>query len=117
MKRDVYECDGCGVRHGHRTEMTPARVRHRSGEWEAPEQETLHICIACDGVDITGAGSSISDVNQVWGEFLVDGPTGPVVGVYSQATQQVLLREDLDPEQHGNVAVMEDAMDAVEALV
>ena len=96
--------------------MTPARVRHRSGEWEAPEQETLHICIACDGVGITGASSSISDVNQVWGEYLVDGPTGPVVGLHCEASEQVLLREDLS-EQHGNVAIIEDAMDAVEALL
>lgn len=116
MKRTVYECDGCGERHGHRTEMIPARVRHQSDEWTDPTQETLHICIACDGVGITGAGSSISDVNQAWSEYLVDAGRH-VVGLRNEATGEVLLRENLSVEQHGNVAIIRDAMDAVEDLL
>ena len=118
MKRPVYECDGCGERHGHRTEMHEVRIRHRSGEWESPEQETLHVCIACDGLEDapTGASASISDTMEVWHEFLVDGPTGPVVGLRT-SEGHVVLREDLNVPDHGNVALIRDAMDGVEALL
>lgn len=44
----MWECEGCGDRHGHRTEMTPyPLVRAAKSPFEAPTEETVHACLAC----------------------------------------------------------------------
>lgn len=46
----MFECDGCGTRHGHATDMLdiPLLSKHaRGGEWEAPEEVTMHACLDC----------------------------------------------------------------------
>ncbi|AGM11178.1 hypothetical protein M197_gp13 [Haloarcula hispanica tailed virus 2] len=114
MKRPVYECDNCGERHGHRTEMAEVPLRHSSDIWTAPRLETLHVCLDCDFGEATGAWSSVNDVTDVYEAFLVD--SGEVVGLMGQDGQPV-LRKDLSVETHGNVAIIRDAMDAVEGLL
>lgn len=47
MKRPIFECDGCGDRHGHRTEMHDLDVVYPSGEYSEPTTETLHVCLEC----------------------------------------------------------------------
>lgn len=43
----VFQCDSCGDRHGHETEMWPWEIRYKQGDYAHPREETLHSCIQC----------------------------------------------------------------------
>lgn len=107
-ERSIFECDGCGDRHGHRTEMTEVPVRYSSGEFEKPDEETLHLCIDC-------YSPSVSDVTDVYHYFLATRPDGEVVGLLADDT--VVHLSDITVENHGNVAIIEDAAETVEAVI
>lgn len=88
-KRPMYECNGCGERHGHRTEMVEVRLRHASGEWEEPTDETIHLCIECNHLSLT-------DVASTYEFVLVEAHDGPVVGVKDYSGNVLTKRRVID---------------------
>lgn len=46
-QHDVYECDGCGDRHGHKTEMLEVPLVKESDLFEEPDRMVAHLCTGC----------------------------------------------------------------------
>lgn len=85
MKLTKYECDGCGVVHGHKTEMQEIPIRFKSGKWLEAKEHTMHLCVDC-------ATEPLKDVSHV----LANRPKGEVEGVIAGSI--VLLEEELNHE-------------------
>lgn len=115
-ERTVFECDGCSETLGYRNGLTEVPLVYESDTWEEPTTETCHLCVDCGGVDV-------DDVLGVYDAFLCDSPNGEVVELRRKAETTVLDNadpetqyvrvEDLHPDTHGNVAIIEDAIETV----
>ena len=72
-RRPVFECDGCGERHGYLNEMCIIPMRFAPPDiWAEVEDEELHACISC----WPGRYSELLDVVDRIG-YTLDG--GPVI--------------------------------------
>lgn len=89
--------------------MRDIPVRYSSGEFEEPQEEVLHLCIGCS---VPG----IRDVLDVYDYFLATEPGGKVVGMMKEDGTTV-TRDELNIDDHGNVAIIENALGHMSEVV
>ena len=100
---EIFECDGCGDRHGHKTEMQEILLIAESGHFDEPETLTTHLCTTCTTKEIDSALEKVEafGVDRFRGEVkaaILNG--GDLVGV---------------PQMYGN-KTFRDVREAVEQV-
>lgn len=102
MRVTKFECDGCGVVHGHKTEMQEINVRFESGKWYDTSKYDMHLCLDC-------CTESLGEISHI----LADRPRGEVKGVIEEGGY-VWEREDLHPDEFEEDREVVSIMDDIE---
>lgn len=93
---DIFECDACGDRHGHKTEMVEVPLIQMSGRFEEPETLLTHLCIGCSTPPISSALEKVE-------AFGVDSFRGTVTAAVFPNGDAVPIPEMENEERHSDV--------------